>query len=110
MTGIAFSDGDFVVQENTCRYTDAVQKIAAIELASGRVTNNRLEMVFEGTSRRSFSYSFKMMPKVRSRTENVDQIVRMFRFYMAPSFEGDLSSSRTMIVPATFDISYYEYE
>ena len=30
----------------------------------------------------------------------------MFRFYMAPSFEGAVSSSRTMIVPATFDISY----
>ena len=33
----------------------------------------------------------------------------MFRFYMAPSFDGDLGSSRTMIVPATFDITYYEY-
>ena len=79
----------------------------AIELASGKVTNNRLEMVFQGISRRSFSYSFKMMPKSEAEADNVDKIARMFRFYMAPSFEGDLSSSRTMIVPATFDISYY---
>jgi len=83
---------------------------AAIELASGRVTNNRLEMVFQGTSRRSFSYSFKMMPKSEAEAVNVDRIARMFRFYMAPSFEGDISSSRTMIVPATFDISYYYAE
>ena len=79
----------------------------AIELASGKVTNNRLEMVFQGTSRRSFSYSFKMMPKSEAEATNVDKIARMFRFYMAPSFDGDIGSSRTMIVPATFDISYY---
>ena len=30
----------------------------------------------------------------------------MFRFYMSPSFEGDIGTSRTMIVPATFDIKY----
>ena len=35
-----------------------------------------------------------------------NQICRMFRFYMAPSFDGDIGSSRTMIVPATFDITY----
>ena len=37
--------------------------------------------------------------------ENVDTIVKMFRFYMSPSFEGGLQS-RHMIVPATFDITY----
>ena len=78
----------------------------AIELASGKVTNNRLEMVFQGISRRSFSYSFKMMPKSEAEANTVDEIVRMFRFYMSPSFEEDISSSRTMIVPATFDITY----
>ena len=30
----------------------------------------------------------------------------MFRFYMSPSFEGDMNTSRTFIVPATFDIEY----
>ena len=79
---------------------------AAIELASGKVTNNRLEMVFQGLGRRAFSYSFKMMPKSEAEANAVDQIVRMFRFYMAPSFDGDIGSSRTMIVPATFDITY----
>jgi len=78
----------------------------AIELASGKVTNNRLEMVFQGIGRRSFSYSFKMMPKSEAEANAVDEIVRMFRFYMAPSFDGDIGSSRTMIVPATFDITY----
>lgn len=80
---------------------------AAIDINRGMVTNNRLEMVFEGTERRSFTFDFKMMPKSESEALMVDKIVNMFRFYMAPSFaEGDLQS-RTFIVPATFDIEYY---
>ena len=77
----------------------------AMELASGVVMNNRLETIFEGIDKRNFSYSFKMMPKSEAEAENVDTIVKMFRFYMSPSFEGGLQS-RHMIVPATFDITY----
>ena len=80
---------------------------AAIDIARGKVTNNRMEMVFEGVDRRSFSFSFRMMPKSESEAIAVDKIVNMFRFYMAPSFEGSATQSRTFIVPATFDIEYY---
>ena len=79
---------------------------AALELRSGKVFNNRMEMLFEGVDRRTFSYTFRMMPKSEAEANAVDEIVRMFRFYMAPSFDGDISTSRTMIPPATFDIEY----
>ena len=103
--GGAISDGGEVVLKKAAD-TIAPGAKAAIELASGKVTNNRLEMVFQGLGRRTFSYSFKMMPKSEAEANQVDQICRMFRFYMAPSFDGDIGSSRTMIVPATFDITY----
>ena len=80
---------------------------AAIDINRGMVTNNRLEMVFEGVDRRSFSFDFKMMPKSESEAIMVDKIVNMFRFYMAPSFDGGDLQGRTFIVPATFDIEYY---
>ena len=82
---------------------------ASMQISSGKVTNNRMEMVFEGISRRSFSFSFKMMPKSEQEAKNVDRIVNMFRFYMAPSFDpvNSADTSRTFIVPATFDIEYY---
>ena len=83
---------------------------AAFDLSQGTVFNNRLEVLFQGLPRRSFSYSFKMMPKSESEASTVDEIARMFRFYMAPSFDGDMGSSRTMIIPATFDISYMNLE
>ena len=80
---------------------------AAIDINRGMVTNNRLEMVFEGVDRRSFSFDFRMMPKSESEAIMVDKIVNMFRFYMAPSFDGGDLQGRTFIVPATFDIEYY---
>ena len=84
---------------------------AAYDISRGAVTNNRMEMVFEGVSRRSFSFNFKMMPKSEAEAIAVDKIVNMFRFYMAPSFDTTggktTTTSRTFIVPSTFDIEYY---
>ena len=80
---------------------------AAQQIAAGKVFNSRMEVMFEGISRREFSFTFKLMPKSKEEAQNVDRIVRTFRFYMAPSFDGDASLSRTFIVPATFDIEYY---
>ena len=80
---------------------------AVQDIQRGFVRNNRLELTFDGIGRRSFSFNFKCMPKSENEAIAVDKIVKMFRFYMAPSFKGsDVSKSRTMIVPATFDITY----
>ena len=65
-----------------------------------------MEMVFKGLSKRSFSFQFTLMPKSENEANIAKAIVDNFRFYSAPSFEGDVSSSRTFIVPATFDIEY----
>ena len=79
---------------------------ALAEITHGRVFSNRIEMVFKGVPRRTFSFQFTMMPKSEAEAKNVREICQMFRFYMAPSFEGEANSSRTFIVPATFDIEY----
>ena len=79
---------------------------AAIDIARGKVLSNRMEMIFEGVDRREFQFQFKFMPKTENEAIAVDEIVQMFRFYMAPSFDEGLDTSRTYIVPATFDIHY----
>jgi len=92
---------------NTLGAIPGLDGIGAVQDAGrGYVRNNRLELAFQGIGRRSFSFSFKCMPKSENEALAVDKIVQMFRFYMAPSFKGDVSQSRTMIIPATFDISY----
>ncbi len=78
----------------------------AVEIGSGKVFNNRMEMIFQGINRREFSFSFKMMPKSESEASNVRQIAEMFRFYMSPSFDGAMNTSRTFNVPATFEIQF----
>ena len=79
---------------------------AAMDIKRGFVRNNRLEMLFEGIGRREFTFSFKMMPKSETEAKAVRTICEMFRFYMSPSFIGDIGTSRTMAFPATFDIKY----
>ena len=89
------------------RFNDIAGGAKAIaEISSGRVFSNRMEMVFKGVPRRNFSFNFVMMPKSEAEAASVNEICKMFRFYMAPSFEAESDSSRTFIVPATFDIEY----
>ena len=77
---------------------------AAKSIASGTITNNRQELMFNGIDKRSFSFEFKMVPKSEQESENIKNIVDMFRFHAMPEFfEG---SERTMVSPSTFDIKY----
>ena len=77
---------------------------AAADIARGKVTNNRTEMKFEGIDRRSFAFDFKMIPKSENESNNIKNIVNLFRFHAMP--ELDSFNGRTMIVPSTFDIKY----
>ena len=79
---------------------------SAVQIQSGKVFNNRLEMIFQGINRREFSFSFKCMPKSESEASNVRKIAEMFRFYMSPSFNGAMNTSRVFNVPATFEIQF----
>ena len=79
---------------------------AIAEIQAGKVFSNRLETVFKGIDKRTFSFQFTMMPKSENEANIAKKIVEMFRFYSAPSFEGAADSSRVFVVPATFDIEY----
>ena len=79
---------------------------AAVQIQQGKVTNNRTEMAFESIDRRSFSFTFKMLPKSSSEASAIEEIVNTFRFHSMPEFAGGDGTGRTMIVPSTFDITY----
>ena len=80
---------------------------AALELGKGRVTNNRTELKFEGIDRRSFAFTFRMLPKSSEEAQIIKEIVTLFRYHAMPAFptEGTVGG-RTLLVPSTFDISY----
>ena len=111
MSNAASAAGDTLVESSTVAMLKALDTVApgakaALELRSGKVINNRMEMVFQNIDKRTFSYSFRMLPRTPSESFTIRQIVDTFKVNMLPQLQGSNSSSRTFIVPSTFDIEY----
>ena len=104
-SGIKAEVGQAVVKAADA--TIAPGALAAVEIASGRIRNNRTEMKFEGVGRREFSFEFRMLPNNSQEAENIEKIVTAFRYHAMPEIEGSDLSGRTMIAPSTFDIEYF---
>ena len=79
---------------------------AIIFARSGKAVNNRIELIFSGLAKRSFSFNFKFLPKSYQEAKAVYNIVRRFKFHMLPEIAGDVTTSRTFITPDVFDIKY----
>ena len=80
---------------------------AAAEIIDGKVTNNRTEMKFEGIDRRTFQYTFRLLPKTSDEAREIEEIVTLFRYHAMPEFEGSTGAGRTMVIPSTFNITYH---
>ena len=72
--------------------------------AFGQATNPFMEVIFEKVGMRTFSYNFTFSPRNADETEDVQKIIKMFRFHMLPELNG--GNSRFMTLPSTFDIHY----
>ena len=87
----------------------ATGAVAAKAIASGETTNNRTEMKFEGIDRRSFQFSFRLLPRSSKEAQAIQEIVTLFRYHSMPGFTDDMLG-RTLKAPSTFDIQYYPQE
>ena len=72
--------------------------------AFGQATNPYMEVLFKGTGLRTFDYSFTFQPRNADETEDVQKIIKMFRFHMLPELQG--ANERFLTLPSTFDIHY----
>ena len=70
----------------------------------GRATNPYMEVIFEHADLRKFTYSFTFQPKDQKERDDVQDIIKTFRFHMAPELQSQ--NMRFMGIPATFDIHY----
>jgi len=78
---------------------------AALEITTGAVIADRMELSFKNVDRRSFEYTFKMIPKNSREAEEIRKIVFAFKANMLPEMlEG--RNRDTMTVPNTFNIQY----
>jgi hypothetical protein len=77
--------------------------------AFGQATNPYMEVIFEKVGMRTFSYNFTFSPRNAAETEDVQKIIKMFRFHMLPELQG--ANERFLTLPSTFDIHYmYQME
>ena len=83
-----------------------------IALERGAIIPPRMEMMLEGVSRRSFSYTFIFIPKSVQEAKIVEDIIYAFKFHMHPEyfdakmFGTSVGVGREMTIPSTFDIAY----
>ena len=90
---------------NSALDTIAPGALALSQLASGSVITPRMEMMFEGVGRRTFSYTFAFLPKSVQEARIVEDIIYHFKFYMMPKYSNP-TTRREMDIPGTFDIQY----
>ena len=75
------------------------------QLESGTVITPRMELMFEGVSRRNFSYTFVFIPKSVQEAKIVENIIYTFKENMHPEYSNS-ETRREMNIPNTFEISY----
>mgnify|MGYP005995479781 CR=1 FL=1 len=84
--------------------TGAEGTVGLVNKAFGQATNPYMEVLFEQMGLRSFTYNFTFAPRNADETEDVQRIIKMFRFHMAPELQG--ANERFLTLPSTFDIHY----
>ena len=63
-----------------------------------------MEVLFDKMALRTFNYNFKFAPKNKDERDDVQKIIQLFRFHMAPELKG--GNNRFLTLPSTFDIHY----
>ena len=85
--------------------------VAAAQISAGKIRSEKMELLFKGVARRTFSYSFVFIPKSQQESQDVDKIIYEFKKAMLPSytsgFLGGSGNDRTLSIPTTIDIEYF---
>ena len=76
-----------------------------IAIERGTIIAPRMEVMFQGISKRSFEFQFTMIPKNRAETYEIYRIVKEFKRAMTPSFRLN-GSVRELSFPDQFQIAY----
>ena len=70
----------------------------------GQADNPYMEVLFETMNVRQFTYNFTFAPRNEEERDDVQAIIQLFRFHMAPELQG--GQSRFLTLPSEFDIHY----
>jgi hypothetical protein len=73
--------------------------------ALGIASNPKKEQVFKGVDFRTFQFEYQFFPRNSAESQNVQEIVHMFKLHMHPEFKD--SNNFVYVYPSEFDIAYY---
>ena len=97
-----------VAKRSGAAFVDALagsdSSLALLNRALGQADNPFVEVFFNTMGVRSFSYNFNFAPRNKDETAEIQQIIQLFRFHMAPEMQE--TNNRYYTLPATFDIHY----
>jgi hypothetical protein len=75
----------------------------------GYAINPQLQMIFRGIDMRTFELSFTFTPKSKKESDEVDDIINMFKFHYAPRLETGKSTSNEsmfLVQPSIFNVRF----
>jgi len=78
---------------------------ALIALNRGKVLAPKMEVMFENIGKRSFSYSFTFTPSSEQEADEIDKIIKAFRFHASADYADEFGFELT--IPDQFEIEYY---
>ena len=100
-----------ILKDQTARAIGAVAELAGAEgteqlvkKAFGEADNPYMEVLFDSMSLRTFTYNFNFAPKSEKEADEVQKIIQLFRFHMAPELRPGVN--RYLGLPSQFDIHY----
>ena len=83
---------------------------ALVAIERGKIITPRMELMFEGLGRRSFSFDFTMIPKSESEAQTIREIVKAFKVHMTSNVGSKnifgSENVRELDIPDVFDIKY----
>ena len=72
--------------------------------AFGNADNPYMEVLFDAMQLRTFTYNFNFAPRNEQEADEVQRIIQLFRFHMAPELRPGVN--RYLGLPSQFDIHY----
>ena len=100
-----------ILKDTTMRAIGVVGEIFGAEGAEGlakkafgEADNPYMEVLFDSMQLRTFTYNFTFAPRNEQESYEVQRIIQLFRFHMAPELRPGVN--RYLGLPSTFDIHY----
>jgi len=79
---------------------------ATINKVTATAENNFQEAVFEKINPREFSYTFQLIARNKEEANDIQNIIKFFKFHMHPEIDKSIPGGRYFRVPSEFEIHY----